>query len=273
MKLLRLAPAIRQPAMQRPRQPMRTAWTVWGGLLCGGLLAAGVYAPAAWLAAAVQHGSQGRVLLLQPQGTLWQGSAAVALSDGSHGHSQVALSSRWSWSWQRVGWGWQLRLQSPCCTAQPVRLTLQGRHWVLEPGSMQLPLAWLQGLGSPWNTLQLRGEGHLQWQRQQLEWTAWGQAPQWQGQAQLQLRSVATSLSMLPQVGTYALDMQGGAQPHFELKTLRGALQLQGVGQWGGRGVVFRGEAHAQPEYAEELANLLTLIGRRDGEKVVIRWG
>ncbi|MCB2019523.1 MAG: type II secretion system protein N, partial [Burkholderiaceae bacterium] len=52
-----------------------------------------------------------------------------------------------------------------------------------------------------------------------------------------------------------------------------GALQLSGDGSWGPGGVRFRGEARAAPSDETALANLLNIIGRRDGARSVISIG
>ena len=55
-------------------------WSAFAGLLLG----LAMQAPASWLSEAVASATQQRVLLLNPQGTVWQGSAEWALSDGQH---------------------------------------------------------------------------------------------------------------------------------------------------------------------------------------------
>ena len=267
-----LAPSPMGAGKARPRTARTGLWTC-AALAAGALAGIVVFAPARWWATVVAHATGQRVVLQQPQGTLWRGSAVLALSAGAAGRQQLALPSRvhWQWSWQ--GASLQLALQAACCAPAPVHLRW-GWHGVqLLPGQLQWPLAWLQGLGSPWNTLQLAGDVQLQWQAVQLQWPRAGAPLQWQGHMQVRARGVSTRLSTLPQVGSYALALQGGAVPQLTLSTIQGPLQLDGQGQWQARGWQFRGQAQAEPAHAAELANLLTLIGQRQGNKFVMRWG
>ena len=57
------------------------------------------------------------------------------------------------------------------------------------------------------------------------------------------------------------------------LSTQTGALQLSGSGQLGPSGMRFRGEARAGAGAEQALANLLNIIGRRDGARSLISVG
>lgn len=102
----------------------------------------------------------------------------------------------------------------------------------------------------------------------------WQQSPQqWQGVAQVKALRISTKLSTLPEIGSYQLDVQGGLQPSFQVSTLQGALHLEGAGHMQRGHVRFEGQAYAQPEQAGALANLLSLLGPRSGDKTKIQWG
>ena len=83
----------------------------------------------------------------------------------------------------------------------------------------------------------------------------------------------STSLSTLKPVGSYRLDLAGGDQPALLLSTLDGSLQLSGRGTWATGHLQFDGEASAAPDRVEALANLLNIIGRRDGARSIIKVG
>ena len=61
------------------------------------------------------------------------------------------------------------------------------------------------------------------------------------------------------------------ARPAITLRTLEGALQLNGNGQLGDRGLKFNGDARAAPGFEPSLNNLLNIIGRRNGAFVTDR--
>ena len=74
-------------------------------------------------------------------------------------------------------------------------------------------------------------------------------------------------------MGSYRLTLSGGPTPALKLETLEGSLQLTGNGQWVGGKLRFDGVASATPERQEALANLLNIIGRRDGARALIKIG
>ena len=137
------------------------------------------------------------------------------------------------------------------------------------------PAAWLAGLGTPWNTLQLGGvlqvaSAGLVLQSVQGRWRL-------DGALTLELLNASSRLSSLPQLGSYRLQLHGtgagGEAATLRLDTLAGALQLSGSGQWSGAKLRFRGEARATEAEGPALSNLLNIIGRRQGALSVISIG
>jgi general secretion pathway protein N len=94
-----------------------------------------------------------------------------------------------------------------------------------------------------------------------------------QGQAQLQLQSVASRLSTLRPLGDYALDLQGDTSARVQLRTLSGELRLSGQGEWRAQGLHFEGLGQASTGSEAALANLLGVLGQRQGNTTVLRWG
>ena len=122
-----------------------------------------------------------------------------------------------------------------------------------------------------WNTIQLQGTLALQPQGLALRWQADHLALQ--GRLQMDALQMRTRLSPLQAVGSYRLLLQGGEAPTLALQTLDGALQLQGQGQWQQGRLRFDGEARAAAGREDALANLLNIIGRRDGARSIIHLG
>jgi len=253
----------------------QSTWSVMG-LLLGAVVGLVWQAPASWLASGVQTLSQERVQLRQPQGTVWHGSAQWVLSSGAGGQDTLALPQRLTWHLQpQADASLRLELELPCCTTKPLRLWLRpawtGVTMQFDDGLSQWPLAWLGGLGAPWNTLGLEGQARLQTQSLRLQWQSgvW----QLQGQAQLQLQFVSSRLSTLRPLGDYALDLQGGTSARVQLRTLSGELRLSGNGEWRSTGLFFEGQGQASTGSEAALANLLGVLGQRQGNTTVLRWG
>ena len=141
----------------------------------------------------------------------------------------------------------------------------------LQDGQTQWPAALLAGLGTPFNTIQPQGELALATQNLAAEWRAG--RPSLTGGAELTLRHVSSRLSTLQPLGSYRVQLQGGDAPAFTLSTLEGPLQLSGNGQWVGARLRFSGEATAAPEQQAQLANLLNLLGRRQGDRAIMSFG
>lgn len=282
---------------QRWRRQLNASrrWAIWGGVLglvLGGLL----FAPAQWAADAVARASGGHLLLAEASGSIWNGSAVPVLTGGPGSRDAAALPGRLHWT-LRPGWtGLTLETRQPCCLNGALRLQLQPsfNSYTLRvtgapdaasgapappPGATndlgQWPTAWLAGLGTPWNTLQLRGLMHLGSPGLTLQ----SSAGRWRmdGQLALELRDLSSRLSPLPVLGSYRLVLQGqgegGTGTQLTLHTLSGPLELQGNGLWRGERLRFRGQASAAAGSESALANLLNIIGRRQGALSVISIG
>ncbi|HEY2927593.1 type II secretion system protein N [Piscinibacter sp.] len=258
-----------------------TRWAV-GGIVAGVLVGVVAFAPAAWLANAVASATGQRVLLTDARGTVWSGSAVPVLTGGPDSHDASALPGRIEWTLGLSGLAFELRARHACCLNGSVALQLRpglGRTTatlVPPPGWVgQWPSAWLAGLGTPFNTLQLGGALRLVSPGLTLE----SVQGRWrmQGRADLELVGASSRLSTLDTLGSYRLTLAGdpgnvGAS-QLTLSTVEGALQLSGSGTWGPGGVRFRGEARADAADEAALSNLLNIIGRRDGARSVISIG
>jgi general secretion pathway protein N len=256
----------------------------WGiaGVVVGSLVALIAFAPAAWLARGVATATQQRLLLADARGTIWSGSAVPVLTGGPDSRDASALPSRLEWSVGPRFYGLELQLRQACCLNGAVVLQVRpglGRVTTTllpTPGWVgQWPSAWLGGLGTPWNTLQLGGAVRLTSPGLSVDLVQ-GRV-RMSGAANLELLSVSSRLTTLSTLGSYRLNLAAdAANPGVSLLTLstqEGALQLSGNGSWGPSGVRFRGEARAGEAEASALNNLLNIIGRRDGARSVISIG
>ena len=262
------------PASSRP------AWghAVWGALLGIGV-ALLIWAPARWLAWGVAQASQGQVQWLDPRGSVWAGSAQLALSGGTGSRDPQALPGRLHWTlkpgWTGLQWGWL----ADCCMAQAANLQVQAGWSTLKlqssDHSSQWPAALLTGLGAPWNTLQPDGQLQLQTRSLQLQW-AQGRM-QMKGLAELQVQNLSSRLSPIKPIGSYQLQLRGTPEgtptPSLQLSTQQGPLLISGEGQWVGERLRFTGEASAQEGHESALNNLLNILGRRQGARSLISLG
>jgi general secretion pathway protein N len=255
-----------------PRRGWR--WALLG-IVIGALVALVLFAPARWLAAGLSNWSQGRLLLVNPRGTVWNGTAAVVLASGAGGTEAVSLPGLLNWR-MRPGWGGlSAALDLPCCAARPLQLQASPRADGMQlqwgDGSSRWPASLLAGLGAPWNTLRLEGTFDLSTRGLALQWD--GPALRIAGQATLDATDVSSSLSTLKPLGSYRLTLEGGNRPTLLLNTRDGSLLLNGSGSWNGTAFRFNGEASAAAGREDALSNLLNIIGRRDNARSIITLG
>lgn len=243
------------------------------GVVLGLALAAVVFAPAQWLAAGLAKTTGARVQLVEPSGTVWSGSARLVLSAGSGSQAHTTLPARVQWRLVTGLQGLRLELHAPCCLTQAwtwsVIPSLTGLRITIADQSSLWPSDVLAGLGTPWNTLQLKGTLTLSTQQLALQWRdqRWTMA----GQVQLDATQMSTSLSTLNPIGSYRMQLVGGESPTLNLSTLEGSLQLSGTGRWALGRLQFDGEATAAPQREQALANLLNIIGQRDGARTILK--
>lgn len=278
----------------RPHAPVGTRLPSWRwalfGLIVGAAGSLTVWAPASTMAQAIAALSGSRLVLAEPTGTWWSGSAQLVLTGGEQSIDRVALAHRlqWQWAWGRTAQGERavkIRLWHPKAIPQTLTVSVAPR-WSgvvvqVEPAEspanneLSLPAAWLTGLGTPWNTLQPSGTIALQAERLRWEWTS-GQTHITETLLLMDLRQMASRVSTLPVLGHYELRLQQTPSDSNGLRLTLSSradslLKLHGVGRWQpGQRLEFRGEAQASQGHEAALANLLNIIGRREGPRSVI---
>ena len=256
-------------------------WAV-AGILFGALAGLVLFAPAAWLAQAVASSTDQRLILADARGTIWSGSAVPVLAGGPDSRAASFLPGRLEWTLSPRWYGAQITARQDCCLNAPVLIQVRpglGRvRMTLVPPTGpvgQWPSAWLGGLGTPWNTLQLGGSFRLfspgvTVESVQGRWRL-------EGRVDLDLEGVSSRLTTLETLGSYKVTLTGGngadGATLLSLTTQDGPLQLTGSGTWGPGGVRFRGEARAAAVDEAALSNLLNIIGRRDGARSIISIG
>jgi len=256
----------------------------WRLLWCGvALLAVGVTVvsqyPAAWAAERVAQATGRRVLLADPQGSVWHGSATLALTAGNGGADATVLPGRLAWSVDilpLLTGTVRAHITHDRALEQPVTLAVTLGHWQAEPGAVKLPASLLEGIGAPFNTLKLDGRLRAQWTPLSGEFGRGKDKPATtQGALTVTLEQVSSSLSRVRPLGSYQAVVSfggvGGGPTRLSLSTLAGPLSLQGQGTLG-PSAHFDGVASATPESEPQLIGLLSLLGPRDGSQHRLRF-
>ena len=261
-------------------------WTLIG---LAGLLAIVVTAiataPARFVDLALDRASLGLVRLAEAEGSVWSGSGRLVVVDGTavdtadpasasdrpRALAGVAIPGRIRWNVRP--WPLLAGLVDATLTvdgmAQPVQLQGSLAELRVGPGQLSLPSVDLSRLGSPWNSIRPSGALAVEWQALSIR------AGQLSGDATIELRDASSALTPVQPLGSYRVDIAGrGSTARLGLETISGPLRLSGTGTWEARsGLRFTAEAQAEAEQADRLRSFLGVIGRRDGERTIIRIG
>lgn len=237
-----------------------------------------VFAPAQWMASAIGNATGDHVVLAEATGSVWRGRASVVLSPGQEaGIARVSLPEPLTWElspWRLLAGTVDLKLAHPSALLQPlqVRADLSGRI-ELSATTVRLPASVLAGLGAPFNTIRPGGLVSVSWQR--LEVQQGRMQGDWVGEWQF----ASSALSAVSPLGHYRLLASGGFPgTRLQLSTVAGPLEMTGDGTIDDRGSLkFNGRARAMagtdPSTRAQLAGLLALLGRRDGDSAILSFG
>ncbi len=231
-------------------------------------LTALLFSPASWLAQVVETQTQGRIILGDAQGSLWRGSAFIG---GAASRSEAVtplLPGRFTWKLSPlvlIG-KVDLMLANPAALSAPVHVSGNWSQWQVGATSINMPAERLVALGAPLNTLQPSGDMRLSWNDLRLERQKGGIAVA--GLMTLDLVAMSSRLSPVKPLGSYQMtmalsDTQKEQDATIVLKTISGAMLLDGSGKLVNGRLQFSGTAQAADGQEEKLANLLNLLGQR----------
>lgn len=253
----------------------------WGAVMavCGtvaALVVLATQAPASFADLALSQATQGRVRLAETSGTIWSGRGRVVLADAADTSAGVTIAGvvipgAFAWSisaWPLLVGVLDARIEHDSMR-QPVLLTGRAGELRATPGSLQLPPVALDRLGSPWNTIRPTGALTLSWDSVTLR------SGRFEGRAAIELQQAASALTPVRPLGAYRIEVVGsGAQAQVRMSTLSGPLRLDGQGTWDARaGLRFTAEAVADEPERARLQPLLGLLGRREGDRTIIKIG
>ena len=211
--------------------------------------------PATLVDAGLRHASDGRVRLVEAQGTLWSGTGQIEIRNMG-GRTGVAKNLAWRVLPESLLRGklvYEVELEQ-AATRFPVTISLSRIE--LADADMSWP-ATVLGLAVP-QLAPLRLKGDVLVRVASLSISRGGM----QGNVTLQWRGAGSALTPVSPLGDYELHLKGeGAVVHASLRTLRGPLQLDGEGSWGnGHNPRFLATVRIPPQHQHELTPLLRLI-------------
>lgn len=253
----------------------------WGVLAATGAVAAVAtliaFAPAALVDVALDRASLGRVRLANATGSVWNGRGTLVLADVPEAGASSAVLSGLAFpgalSWRLRALPLVIGMVDASVAiepmSEPVRISGNPGEVRVAAGALTLPAVDLSRLGSPWNTIRPSAALGVRWEALTIRNGVLD------GRVGIELQDVSSAMTPVRPLGTYRIDVAGtGREVALTLSTISGALQLDGQGSWDrGKGVRFTAQARAEGENRIRLQSLLTLIGRREGDRTIIRIG
>jgi general secretion pathway protein N len=106
--------------------------------------------------------------------------------------------------------------------------------------------------------MHLRGKLAIRWDD-----LIWDSSPR--GLVEVRLLNVASPISPIKPLGSYALTFQIAREVQLDFSTINGPLLLTANGSIEKGRLSLQGEATASPESLDSLIGLLSIIGKKDG--------
>jgi general secretion pathway protein N len=250
--------------MQLQRTSSTFRWLLAGGVIMTVAATVVIQFPVKWLQDTISRGTQCKILLSEPMGSIWRGSSAIGFSepaiDGKSCRPALAVT-------ERVRWTTDCSLRRFACTMdietpfllKPLQVTFQPSQITVRNDEARLPAEILEAIGAPWTLLHPRADFTIRWS--DLVFDLAGN----HGNLWASLNGLSSPISQIKPLGSY--DLQATFTNHdlsYTLTTSKGPLILNAKGTLGER-ITGQGDASATPEMQEALTGLLNLIGRRQG--------
>lgn len=241
-------------------------WVFWVGGVVVSLIILVWQFPARWLLSSIGTQTQCKVMIESPNGSIWQGSAAIGFSepaiDGKSCRPALAVTERFYWdmSCQPLSLTCKVTVETPALS-KPLQISMKPGAILVTDNEARLPAQILEVLGAPWTLLHPRGQLHARWSDLLFE------TPNANGSIRISLNELISPISQIQPLGSYDVQADLTAQGvNYTLSTSKGPLLLQAQGTVNNQGATGQGEANATPEMKEALTGLLNLIGKRQGD-------
>lgn len=232
--------------------------------------------PAKWVSGILASQTACRVMLQQPEGTIWQGSAALAFSESNASaagcREPLSVTERFHWVTSCSVAKLSCQTQIQYVALEKPQLLLWGLGQTqIAANEVKLPANVLEGLGNPWSTLRPRGQLEARWTDLNLNgvWNAvtGAQANNARsGVIRIIISNLSSPISPVKPLGAYEILANiANDGLNWVLSSTAGPLLLMGQGDMKS-GLHFEGEASASPEAQDSLMGLLGLLGKKEGD-------
>lgn len=211
--------------------------------------------PAYILKGDLREATDGKLRILDINGSIWNGSAVLGLSDGGQVYA-LPGEIQWSPTWFESDLWVGIKVKHPNLPT-PALVGLGSSGYKLSAGQARIPASWLTAVGAPFNTIKPEGVLQLSWQ----------DIHPMGGDINITLiwRDAQSALSSIRPLGEYKTSLTGsiGGTIGMEISTNSGSLMVEGSGKLEpGKRMTFNGYAWAKEESKAALTGLLSQMGR-----------
>jgi general secretion pathway protein N len=227
--------------------------------------------PARWFAPLVERTTASHIVLANVHGSIWHGGGVLVLQAPLAKTAPAVAVAQVSWQVHAatlLAGRIDASLDITTATSSHVTVTGDWYGWHVGPAKIVLAGDSLAALGAPFNTLGLTGAVIVAWDS--LDYSR----SRVTGNAVIMIENTSSRLSPVQPLGTYRIDVHALDDRYaFELSTASGALSLEGHGTVSDAGLSYTGTARASEKSREALADLLSVIGERDGDVTRMHFG
>ncbi len=225
--------------------------------------------PVSFISPQIEKMSACKIKLYQVQGTLWNGSSSIGLSELNEAGACKAPSA----ITERLYWKTSCQLLSAQChtdisvsrSQQPIRIVFGFKGVQIQNNQIQLPANLLESLGSPWNSLHPQGLLDIHWNDLNFSKNS-------DGMVSVKVVNLSSSISKVAPLGSYELKISLNNPISANLITLNGPLILNGQGQFINQALHFEGNASSTPEAKNSLTGLISVIGIKNGDNYQLKF-
>lgn len=215
-------------------------------------------APASVLGTWLVRASGGRVVLAEPHGTIWNGTATPVIQLKAAAPLRLGTVA-WNVSLRPLWHGYVLLSvrQVGAAHAKPSEIWVRPGQTEFRNFALDLPAAAMGGLNPLLQAMRLQGRLAIS-----ANGIAIGHDGEVTGTATANWEMAGSTLSPINPFGSYRLELAGeGDKIKINLSTVSGCLQLNGHGQWLGDALEFEATANATGKSKDALSEMLHHLG------------
>lgn len=214
--------------------------------------------------------TNGYINIINSSGSIWNGSGSLMFSTKFKEIISTVLQGKIKWRIEFFSlFRGILRIHVFHRNMIPNNIVIEMtmNSFFLSKGIISVPIYILNGLGSPFNTLNLHGNMQFIWTDCRIF------NKNIFGNLSIILKNISSSISSVKPLGSYKVFLKNYnkniSSIIFFISTYKGPLIINGEGLISSGSILFNGIAKCSPKYINNLSSLLNLIGKQVDKGIV----